>query len=44
MPIVLYALPMEHFTVWWELELHETFRKRLNDSVAHYKLLNIKYK
>lgn len=44
MPIILYALPFEHFIAWWELELHESFRKRIDDSLTHYKLLNVKYK
>lgn len=44
MPIVLYALPIEHFIIWWELELHETFQKTIADTSTHYNLLNVKYK
>ena len=44
MPIILYALPFEHFMTWWELEIHSIFLKRYSDTLAHYKLLNIKYK
>jgi len=25
MPISIYAIPFEHFIVWWELELHTIF-------------------
>lgn len=50
MPIVLYALPIEHFIIWWEIELHSVFCKKntlnSNDSNDYitYKLLNYKYK
>jgi len=44
MPIILYALPFDHFIVWWELEVHAVFLKRYSDDLAHYKLLNVKYK
>lgn len=44
MPVVIYALALEHFITWWELELHSAFLKRYSDSIAHYKLLNVKYK
>lgn len=43
MPIILYALPVEHFLVWWELELHTVFSNlKINDKT--YALYNIKYK
>lgn len=47
MPIVLYALPIEHFITWWEIELHALFNKKVknNDTTnKHYKLINYKYK
>lgn len=48
MPIVLYALPMEHFITWWEIELHSLYSKKIynieSDSSKHYKLINYKYK
>lgn len=44
MPIVLYALPMEHFIVWWELELHLVFGNTNTNLGKNYSLLNIKYK
>ena len=44
MPIVLYALPSEHFIAWWELELHSIFQTKISDDLIHYKLLNVKYK
>ena len=44
MPITLYALALDHFITWWELELHAEFAKRYNSSLAHYNLLNVKYK
>lgn len=47
MPIVLYAVPIEHFIVWWELELQPLFYKRiksLNNNEKNYKLINYKYK
>lgn len=43
MPIILYALPFEHFIVWWELELHLVFSS-MNKSNQNYSLLNVKYK
>ena len=27
MPVVVYALPLEHFIIWWELELHAIFKE-----------------
>jgi hypothetical protein len=27
MPAVVYALPLEHFIIWWELELHAIFKE-----------------
>jgi heme/copper-type cytochrome/quinol oxidase subunit 2 len=46
MPIILYALPIEHFIIWWELELHSIFMQSINiDSTEKsYFLLNYKYK
>ena len=47
MPIVLYALPVEHFITWWEIELHSLFNKNIKDNEnnnKHYKLINFKYK
>lgn len=48
MPIVLYALPIEHFITWWEIELHSLYSKKtyniLSDKSKHYKLINYKYK
>ncbi len=46
MPIVLYALPIEHFITWWEIELHALFNKKIenNNTEKHYKLINYKYK
>ena len=29
MPVILYALPIEHFIVWWELELHSVFQQSI---------------
>lgn len=47
MPIVLYALPIEHFITWWEIELHSLFNKKTKNNEnnnKHYKLINYKYK
>lgn len=44
MPIVLYALPYEHFISWWEIELHGVLIEKLVSTGKHYQLLNIKYK
>lgn len=54
MPVVLYALPVEHFIVWWEIELHSVFnetqrlKRTVNfiqrERVVNYTLLNVKYK
>ena len=44
MPIVLYALPFEHFISWWEIELHGALLKAVTDTGRPYNLLNIKYK
>lgn len=54
MPVVMYALPLEHFIIWWEIELHsiysqpffnypEDFTKN-NIRGINYTLLNFKYK
>ena len=32
MPVVVYGISMEHFIIWWEMELHSLFSKK------HYKL------
>ncbi len=44
MPIVLYALPMEHFLVWWEIELHECLLKKITDGGKNYSLFSVKFK
>jgi hypothetical protein len=31
MPVSLFALPLEHFLVWWELELHSVYNDLLDD-------------
>lgn len=43
MPIIMYAIPLEHFIVWWEMELHLIFSKLISDN-KNYSLLNVKYK
>ena len=30
MPVVVYALPLEHFIIWWELELHAIFQETVS--------------
>jgi hypothetical protein len=54
MPISIFAIPFEHFIVWWELELHSIFMettkkyhylyKFIDDKQVDYSLLNVKYK
>lgn len=56
MPISVYALSLNHFILWWELELHSVFNEefssdkvrglRLDDSLGYYNyfLLNWKFK
>lgn len=54
MPVVVYALPIEHFIVWWELELHSIFSNpftnypknftEIKTNYLNYSLLNSKYK
>ena len=44
MPIIMYALPVDHFLNWWEMELHGIFITKLVSSGKHYEYLNIKYK
>ncbi len=44
MPIVLYAIPLEHFLVWWEIELHECLMTKICDSGKNYSLINVKFK
>jgi hypothetical protein len=44
MPIVLYGLAMEHFTAWWELELHAHLTQGVAARGGAYALLNFKYK
>lgn len=46
MPVILYALPIEHFIIWWELELHSVFTQtiEINSLDKSYVLLNSKYK
>jgi len=54
MPISIFAIPFEHFIVWWELELHSIFTettkkyhylyKFIDGKQVSYSLLNVKYK
>jgi len=54
MPISIFAIPFEHFIVWWELELHSIFMettkkyhylyKFIDGKQVNYSLLNVKYK
>lgn len=54
MPIVVYALPVEHFIIWWEIELHTIFNKKYynynkkifkkDNLFVTYKLINYKFK
>lgn len=55
MPVIVYALPVEHFIVWWEMELHAIFTEPFENfgsyfpeekgrTVLKYDLLNYKYK
>jgi heme/copper-type cytochrome/quinol oxidase subunit 2 len=46
MPVVVYALPIEHFILWWELEIHSIFIDKLeiDNKNKKYTLLNYKYK
>lgn len=54
MPVIVYALPLEHFITWWEIELHSVFNKKYYNyeninskktgEYVTYKLLNYKYK
>ena len=54
MPISIYAIPFDHFIVWWELELHTIFveptrkyhylYKFIENKEVDYSLLNVKYK
>lgn len=55
MPVIVYALPVEHFIVWWEMELHAIFTEPFENfgsyfpeekgrTVLRYDLLNYKYK
>lgn len=54
MPISIYAIPFEHFIVWWELELHSIFLEKtkkyhylykfIDGKTSDYSLLNVKYK
>lgn len=55
MPVIVYALPVEHFIVWWEMELHSIFTEPFENfgsyfpeekgrTVLRYDLLNYKYK
>lgn len=54
MPVILYALPLEHFIVWWEHEIHSVFNETARmiqskyDSESYrdvnYSILNLKYK
>lgn len=54
MPISLYALSLEHFIVWWEIEIHSLFSKNKSEFYdvwskkklfnCNYKLINYKYK
>lgn len=44
MPIVLYAIPLEHFLLWWEIEFNALLKNKLSTLDQHYKLINVKYK
>ena len=54
MPAILYALPVEHFIIWWELDLHTIFLNYKNSDIFrlspidskdyNYSLLDLKYK
>jgi heme/copper-type cytochrome/quinol oxidase subunit 2 len=44
MPINIYAIPLEQFLAWWELELHLVFSAEDNSLGHNYALLNFKYK
>ena len=44
MPVVLYAIPFEHFLLWWEIEFNATFKNKLEMLNQHYKLVSVKYK
>ena len=44
MPIIMYAIPMEHFIVWWELELHVALVNMAGSLKKNYILFNSKYK
>lgn len=54
MPVIVYALPIEHFIIWWEIELHSIFAQSLDNysakfpekdvSIINYRLINYKYK
>lgn len=44
MPVVLYAIPLEHFLLWWELEFNAILKNKLDTFDQHYKLINVKYK
>ncbi len=44
MPISVYALPIEHFLSWWELEVYLVFSEEAADLGGNYSLLSLKYK
>ena len=44
MPIVLYALPLEHFIGWWEFELFASVMEVNPKTGKRYDLLSVKYK
>ena len=54
MPVIVYAIPSEHFIIWWETELHNIFNKKYYNFTKEisekdtdyitYKLLNYKFK
>lgn len=44
MPIIVYAIPIEHFIAWWELELHGLFNKSVSKWATHYSIFNFKFK
>ena len=31
MPIIVYAIPIEHFIIWWEFELYNLFNRKNNE-------------
>jgi len=54
MPIVLYALPVEHFIIWWEIQFHHVYHRRYYnynieidisfEDYISYDLIDVKFK